>query len=86
MGLTRAEKHNRMMDRVFSEHERLKKDPIVKSFKRHQFKTDNAIKDRGDQYPGAKGKALKHKTLHGTKGMSFSEKMRAVHKDIKDNF
>lgn len=58
MGLTRAQRHNRMMDRIFSEAERLKKDPSIKSFKKHQVKIGKAHKYHGDQYPGPKSRAI----------------------------
>ncbi len=58
MGLTRSERHNRMMDRVFDQYHKNRKDPAIKSFKKHQVKIGQAHKDRGDQYPGPKSKAL----------------------------
>lgn len=62
MGLTKSEKHNRMMDRVFDQYHKNRKDPVIKSFKKHQVKVGNAIKDKGDMYPGPKSAALKNKT------------------------
>jgi hypothetical protein len=46
------------MDKIFEEAKRLKKDPTVKSYRRHQRNIGVAVKDRGDQYPGAKSKAI----------------------------
>lgn len=53
-----------MMDRVFDQYHKNRKDPAIKSFKRHQFKIGKAVKDRGDQYPGPKASALKKKAGH----------------------
>ncbi len=58
---TGAQRYNARMDKIFAEAERLKKDPSVKSFKRHQRRIGVAVKDRGDQYPGAKSKAIAKK-------------------------
>lgn len=55
---TGAQRYNDRMDKIFDEAKRLKKDPQVKSFKRHQVKIGKAYKYHGDQYPGPKGKAL----------------------------
>lgn len=62
MGITRSQKHNKMMDKVYSEYEKNKKDPSIKSFKRHQVKLGKALPYKGDQYPGPKHSALKKKT------------------------
>lgn len=62
MGLTRAEKHNRMMDKIFDQYHKNRKDPSIKAFKKHQVKIGAAHKDHGDMYPGPKAKALKSKT------------------------
>lgn len=59
---TGAQRYNDRMFNIFEEAKRLKKDPQVKSFKRHQVKIGKAHKDKGDQYPGSKARALeKHK-------------------------
>lgn len=62
MGLTRAEKHNRMMDKVFDQYHKNRKDPAIKSFKKHQVKVGKATHDKGDMYPGPKAKALGERT------------------------
>lgn len=62
MGLTRSEKHNRMMDKVFSEYEKTKKDPVMKSMKKNRVKIGKATHYHGDQYPGSKHSALEKRT------------------------
>ena len=62
MGLTKAQRHNRMMDKVFDAYHKNRKDPSIKAFKKHQVKIGKAYKDRGDMYPGPKAKALTKKT------------------------
>lgn len=53
-----------MMDKIFDQYHKNRKDPVIKSFKRHQEKTGKAYKDKGDMYPGAKAKGLAlHKKL-----------------------
>lgn len=58
MGLTRSEKHNRMMDRVFEQKKKSDKDPVMKSIKKNRVRTGKAYHYKGDQYPGPKAKAL----------------------------
>jgi hypothetical protein len=55
---TGAQRYNDKLHNIFEEAKRLKKDPSVKSFKRHQVKIGQAYKDKGDRYPGPKSKAL----------------------------
>lgn len=57
-GLTKVQRHNRMMDRIFSEARRLEKDPVTKSYRRHQRNIGVATKDKGSHYPGPKANAL----------------------------
>lgn len=61
MGLTKSQRHNKMMDRVFDNYHKNRKDPAIKSFKKHQYKIGKAVKDHGDMYPGPKTAALKSK-------------------------
>ena len=50
-----------MMSKVFSEAARLRKDPVTKSYRRHQRNIGIATKDKGYNYPGPKAKALENK-------------------------
>ena len=74
-GLTKAQRHNRMMDRIFSEAKRLEKDPVTKSYRRHQRNIGVAVKDKGSHYPGPKHKALDH-----AKGKFYTSPTGSKHK------
>lgn len=63
MGLTKAQRHNKMMDRVFDQYHKNRKDPAIKSFKKHQVKIGKATHDHGDQYPGPKAAALRGRSM-----------------------
>jgi len=64
MGLTRSERHNRMMDKVFSDYEKSKKDPVLKSIKKNRVKIGLAHKYMGDEYLGtSKHKALRSRMM-----------------------
>lgn len=62
MGLTKSERHNRMMDGIFERYHQNRKDPAIKSFRKHQVKIGEAYKDKGDMYPSAKNKAIHAKS------------------------
>ena len=55
---TGSQRYNDRMDKIFEEAKRLKKDPSIKSFKKHQVKIGVAGKDKGDRYPGTIKKVL----------------------------
>lgn len=52
MGLTKSQRHNRMLDRVFEQKKRFDKDPVMKSMHRHGQKTGKEFHYMGTQYPG----------------------------------
>lgn len=53
-----AQRYNNRMDKIFKRAKELEKDPVTKSYRRHQRNIGVAIKDKGSHYPGPKHKAL----------------------------
>lgn len=84
MGLTRSERHNRMMDRIFEQKKAFDKDPVMKSIKKNRVKTGKAYHYKGEQYPGKgsihretpKMKALKKRTEGRSMGEAMSSGLK----------
>lgn len=61
---TGAQRYNARMDKIFAEAKRLEKDPVTKSYRRHQRNIGVAEKDKGSHYPGPKKLAMAKKMVN----------------------
>jgi len=55
---TGAQRYNDRLHAIFAKAKELEKDPVTKSYRRHQRHIGMAFKDKGSHYPGPKSKAL----------------------------